>query len=171
MFYIRDAVPEDAPMLCEAERQVAAEHDGRLVSEPDELNPTSFLDRIASLAGGRGKYLVAEIDGKPVAHACLWPMGLRKVSHVLRLDMCVHIGHWRSGYGEALLRSLIAWARANPQAQKIELLVRCENEAAVALYRKLGFLEEGRIKGRVRLRNGRYIDDLSMALLLRPSDA
>ena len=157
-------------MLCESERQVVAQYDGLLVSEPHELKEASFSDRIASLAGGQGKYLIAEVDGEPVAHACLWPMGLEKVSHVLRLDMCVHVGHWRQGYGEGLLRSLLAWARSESGAHKIELLVRSENEGAVALYRKLGFVQEGCMKDRVRLRTGRYIDDISMALLFSASD-
>jgi len=90
---------------------------------------------------------------------------------VLRLDMCVHVGHWRQGHGERLLRALLAWAGAESGAHKIELLVRSENEPAVALYRKLGFAEEGRLKHRVRLRSGRYIDDITMALFLLPSEA
>jgi RimJ/RimL family protein N-acetyltransferase len=168
---LRDARPEDAAMLCEAEREVVANHDGLLVSEPDELEESNFMERITSLSDGRGKYLIAELDGKVVAHASLWPMGLRKVSHVLRLDMCVHVGHWRKGYGEALLRGLLAWAQASAHARKVELLVRSESSAAVALYRKVGFTEEGRLKDRVRLRSGRFVDDISMALHLGRSDA
>jgi putative acetyltransferase len=162
----RDATTEDAGMLCEAERAVAGLYEGMLVSDPDELSEASFRDRIASLRNGRGKYLVAEADAKAVAHACLWPMSLRRLSHVLRLDLCVHVGFWRQGHGQALLGALIDWAQGQSGAHKIELLVRAENRAAVALYRKLGFVEEGRMKNRVRLRSGRFVDDLSMALLL-----
>ncbi len=121
-----------------------------------------------SLPTSCGKYLIAEVGGLPVAHASLWPMGLRSLSHVLRLDMCVHDGHWRQGHGEALLRALLEWAATAANARKIELLVRAENAAAVALYRKLGFVEEGRLRERVRLRSGRFVDDISMGLLLAP---
>ena len=171
MVLLRDAQFQDAAMLCEAEREVADLHDGLLVSEPDELVESNFHDRIAALANGSGKYLIAELDGQPVGHASLWPMGLKKVSHVLRLDMCVHLGHWRRGYGEMLLRALLDWALHESAARKIELLVRSENAGAVNLYRKLGFVEEGRMKDRVRLRTGRYIDDISMALMLPRGDA
>jgi aspartate racemase len=171
MLLLRDARPEDAAMLCEAERAVSAAHEGLLVSEADEFVTSSFRDRIASLMDGRGKYLVAEWDGQPVAHASLWPMSLRRVSHVLRLDMCVHLGHWRRGHGELLLNALLDWAQSSSSARKVELLVRSENVAAVTLYRKLGFVEEGRLKERVRLQDGRYVDDISMALMLRRSDA
>lgn len=93
-------------MLCEAERQIVGAHDGLLVSEPDELAEEAYRDKIALLSDGRGKYLVAEVSDQVVAHASLWPMGLRNVSHVLCLDMCVHVGHWRQGHGRALLEAL-----------------------------------------------------------------
>lgn len=164
---LRDARTEDAPALCAAEQAVGRAHDGLLVSEPDELRVEAFTERIASLSDGSGKYLVVERDADLLAHASLWPMGLRKVSHVLRLDMCVHLGHWHRGYGRALLEALLAWARSNPRAVKVELLVRATNLAAVSLYRHAGFTEEGRMHRRVRLRDGQFVDDLSMALHLR----
>jgi len=171
MPHIRDARPEDVPALCAAERALVQGFDGMLVSEPDEIDESRFIERLKAISGGKGKYLVVEEKGLLVAHASLWPMGLKKVSHVLSLDMCVHVGHWRQGHGERLLRALIVWARAESRGYKIELLVRAENEPAIALYRKLGFCEEGRLKHRVRLRSGRYIDDIPMALFFRPSAA
>lgn len=164
---LRDARPEDAPVLCAAEQAVVRAHAGLLVGEPDELREAAFLDRIEALADGRGKYLVVEQGTELLAHASLWPMAMREVSHVLRLDICVHLGHWHQGYGRALLEALLAWARANPRAFKIELLVRATNLSAVSLYRRAGFTEEGRLRGRVRLRDGRFVDDISMALHLR----
>lgn len=137
-----DALPTDAEALCEAERAVVRRHDGLLVSEPDELSPPAHRERIAPHTEGLAKVLIAEVAGTAVGHASLYPMGLREVSHVLRLDMCVHLGHWRQGHGRALLESLLAWARANPNAHKIELLVRAENASAIVLYEKAGFVLE-----------------------------
>lgn len=163
---IRDALPSDAAALCEAERAIVRQHDGLLVSEPEELSEAAYRERIAAHVEGSAKVLIAEVAGTAVGHASLWPMGLRKVSHVLRLDMCVHLGYWRLGYGRALLESLLAWAHTNPNAHKVELLVRSENSSAIALYESAGFVLEGRMKNRVRLRGGRFIDDLSLGLLL-----
>jgi RimJ/RimL family protein N-acetyltransferase len=167
MITMRDAQLEDAAALCAAEQAIVAIHDGLLVSDPDELYESAFRDRIAYVAEEHGKYLVVLRDSLPVAHACLWPMELRRISHVLRLDICVHLGHWRQGYGRALLQALIDWARTSSSAHKIELVVRATNLPAIALYRASGFVDEGRLRQRVRLRNGRYVDDLSMALILR----
>jgi RimJ/RimL family protein N-acetyltransferase len=164
---IRDATVADADALCRAERDVAAHYPGLLVSLPDELVPSAFRERIVNATNGVGKYLVAEVDGQTVGHASLWPMGLRQNSHVMRLHICVRTEHWHQGYGRALLHGLVTWARANPHVSKIELLVRSTNAPAIRLYRSSGFVEEGRHRNRVRLRDGRFVDDIAMALLLR----
>lgn len=171
MATLRDACLGDVPALCAAERAVVGAFDGLLVSDPDELHEAAFAERIRNLADGSGKVLVVEDGGAVVAHACLWPMGLRRIAHVVRLDICVHLGHWRRGHGRALLEALIAWARQAGAVHKIELSVRASNAGAVALYRSLGFVEEGRLRDRVRGRDGRYIDDLSMALFVKPAAA
>jgi RimJ/RimL family protein N-acetyltransferase len=164
---IRDARPGDAAALCEAERAIVRSFDGLLVSEPDELTELGFAERIDMQSSGQTKVLVAELAAQLVGHASVYPMGLRKVAHVLRLDMCIHLGHWHRGYGTQLLAQLLGWARQNPNAYKVELLVRSTNAAAIALYEHAGFVHEGRFKARVRLRDGRFIDDLGMGLILR----
>lgn len=164
---IRNARPSDAAALCEAERAIVRSFDGLLVSEPDELTELGFAERIDMQTSGQTKVLVVELGGQVIAHASVYPMGLRKVAHVLRLDMCVHLGHWGHGYGTQLLAGLLGWARQNPNAHKVELLVRSTNAAAIAIYEHAGFVHEGRFKDRVRLRDGRFIDDLGMGLVLR----
>ena len=162
---IREVRNEEAIILYEAQRAVISEFDGLLILEPDELNVESFIEKIAYISSGNGKYLVAIVRDSIVGHAVLWPMGVRNLAHVVRLELC-HIGHWHQGHGRALLEELINWARAKPDVKKIELLVRCENKAAIALYTSVGFVEEGRLKNRVRLRSGRFIDDITMALFV-----
>jgi len=164
---IRDARASDAGVLCEAERAIVREFDALLVSDPDELTEEAFAQRISLQDIGETKVLVAVRDGELVGHASLYPMGLHRVAHILRLDMCVHLGHWRCGYGTRLLIGLLSWAKTNPNSHKVELLVRSTNTAAIALYEQAGFAHEGRFKDRVRLRAGGFVDDLSMGLLLR----
>jgi L-phenylalanine/L-methionine N-acetyltransferase len=45
---------------------------------------------------------------------------------------------------------------------RLELLVRADNPAAIQLYRKFGFVEEGMLRA-YGYRNGRYIDCMAMA--------
>ena len=164
---VREARSDEAAVLCEAERAVVLQFDGLLVSEPAELSQVAFEERIAAQTLGQTKVLVAEQHGELVGHASLYPMGLQKVAHVLRLDMCVHLGQWNRGHGTRLLAELLAWAGENRNAHKVELLVRSTNTTAVRLYERAGFAHEGRFIDRVRLRDGRFVDDLGMGLVLR----
>jgi RimJ/RimL family protein N-acetyltransferase len=159
--FIRVARIEDAAILAAAER-ATAETPGLLVSRPSELSLESFEKKIADLSK-LGRYVVAEQDEKIVGHALLDPMSLEALSHVFRLTIVVHPGFRNQGVGEALMRDLMVWAKQTLHVGKIELLVRATNERAIRLYLKLGFVEEGRFRNRVRLPDGSFLDDLAMA--------
>jgi RimJ/RimL family protein N-acetyltransferase len=55
------------------------------------------------------------------------------------------------------------WTTARPEFHKIELNVRSVNEVARRLYRRVGFVEEGVLRDRVRLPDGTFVDDIVMA--------
>lgn len=161
---IRRARPEDAPILAAAERTIATVP-GRLASRPDEIDDDAVRKTIVDLeASGRGVYVVAEEAGSVVGHALLEPLPLAVTSHVVRLTIAVHDGHERRGIGRALMEALMRWARSNPRVEKVELQVRSSNEPAIALYRSLGFVEEGRKTRRLKLGPNAYLDDIYMAL-------
>jgi ribosomal protein S18 acetylase RimI-like enzyme len=158
---IREARVEDAAILVAADRDTA-ETPGLLVSRSSELTLESFEKKIVELSKS-GRYLVAEKDSKIMGHAFLDPMPLQAISHVFRLTIVVHPGYESQGIGNALMKKLMDWATQTPRVRKIELLVRATNQRAIRLYSKLGFLEEGRFKDRVRLPDGSFVDDLAMA--------
>ena len=54
---------------------------------------------------------------------------------------------------------------SNRTIKRLELAVYTHNERAIHVYETLGFVREGRRKNVVR-KNGRYLDDLIMALML-----
>ncbi|MGH8626479.1 MAG: GNAT family N-acetyltransferase [Gammaproteobacteria bacterium] len=69
--------------------------------------------------------------------------------HVTSLSMSVR-KEWRnSGVGSALLARAIEWAKATGTVKRIELFVYARNTAAIHLYRKFGFEEEGRCWGAI----------------------
>jgi ribosomal protein S18 acetylase RimI-like enzyme len=59
------------------------------------------------------------------------------------------------------------WARSAPAVEKIELNVRASNTLAQTLYRKVGFTEIGRWRGRVNIAPGQYLDDVAMELFVK----
>jgi RimJ/RimL family protein N-acetyltransferase len=73
---------------------------------------------------------------------------------------------WRGrGVGTALVVAAIEWARARG-LHKLTLGVFPHNAAAIALYRKFGFVEEGRHIKHIRRANGELFDLIDMGLLL-----
>ena len=69
------------------------------------------------------------------------------------------------GVGSALLQGLIDCADASLGLRRIDLTVFSDNASAIALYRKFGFVEEGRSRG-FALRDGVLADVLHMARLV-----
>lgn len=164
---IRPARVEDAQVLAQAERAIAATP-GFLVSQPAELTDERFAQKIAALGvADNGHYLVAETEGRIVGHGMLDPLPLAAVRHVVHLTLVVHPGWQGQGVGRELLGSLIAWARATEAVEKIELNVRSSNARAQALYLELGFSEMGRWRRRVKIGPGQYLDDVAMELFVK----
>ena len=73
---------------------------------------------------------------------------------------------WRGrGAGSALVAAAIEWGRENG-LHKLTLSVFPHNEAAIRLYRKFGFVEEGRREKQIRRANGEVWDLIEMGLQL-----
>ena len=69
------------------------------------------------------------------------------------------------GVGSTLLDFLIAWTRATGVITKLNLRVRSDNERAIRLYQRKGFVLEGTIS-REHLIDGRYFSQDCMGLQL-----
>ena len=73
---------------------------------------------------------------------------------------------WRGrGIGSALMHAAIDWARGSG-LHKLSLSVFAHNTAAIAVYRKFGFVEEGRRVKQYRRSSGELWDAIDMGLLL-----
>ena len=81
------------------------------------------------------------------------------------IGMMVSADWRRGGVGTALVAAAIEWARAR-SLHKLTLSVFPHNEAAIALYRKFQFAEEGRLTQHIRRANGELWDLIEMGLLL-----
>lgn len=167
-YIIRNARPEDAPILAEAERQIA-KIPGRLASLPIELKDESFREKITSLSQNTSAaYLVVENEGEIIGHAIVEPHRLQTTSHVVFLTIAIYEGHQGKGIGKMLMLHLLDWAKAHPIIEKFELQVRSSNVRAIKLYESLGFIEEGRKVRRLKYGPNDYQDDVYMALWVGP---
>lgn len=162
------ATPEvfDAAALLAYVEQVAGESDF-LTFGPGEHGLT-LADEVAFLEGAAssGRFMrKATVDGALVAFLDLRRPPRPRVHHTGEFGLSVRKDFWRQGVGRILLEELLAWAAAAGM-RKIDLRVRADNVGAQALYRRLGFVEEGRVTRAMQLR-GELFDELIMG---RPID-
>jgi RimJ/RimL family protein N-acetyltransferase len=154
MVTIRPAQEDDRLPLALVFAAVAEERDG-IATEP----PVDVEARAASwtLDGT----LVAVADGEVVGsiHIDANRHGFGEIGMAV-------LREWRGrGVGSALMDAGIAWARERG-LHKLSLGVFPHNEAGIALYRKFGFVEEGRRSKHIRRQSGELWDVVDMGLLL-----
>jgi putative acetyltransferase len=115
--------------------------------------------------------LVACADSEVVGQLGLhtFPHSPRR-RHVGQLGMAVRDDWHGRGVGTALMQAAVELADKWLNLERLELEVYTDNEAAVRLYKKFGFVIEGTL-ARFAFRDGRYVDAYTMARLREaPSD-
>ena len=134
---------------------VAAERTG-IATEP----PVDIDERAAQFARTAAGSVVAVGGGQLVG------MHIEASRHGFgEIGMLVGRG-WRGrGVGSALVQAAIGRARGQG-LHKLCLEVFAHNTAAIALYRKSGFMEEGRRTGQYRRASGELWDSIIMGLAL-----
>jgi ribosomal protein S18 acetylase RimI-like enzyme len=151
---VRQARDEDRLPMAQLFAAVADERDG-IATEP----PVDVDERAAAW----------RLDGTLVAVAGANVIGMIHVDagrHGFgELGMAV-AREWRGrGVGSALVAAAVDWARAHG-LHKLSLGVFAHNDAAIGLYRKFGFVAEGRLVRHYRRQSGELWDAVVMGLLL-----
>ena len=109
--------------------------------------------------------LVAVMEGEVVGGLGLVVTERARRRHVGEIGMAVRDDRQGLGAGTALMRAALELADGWIGLKRIELYVYTDNERAIALYEKFGFVVEGTHRS-YALRDGRYVDALSMARLV-----
>lgn len=146
----------------------AAAASGGLSRKPEEVT-AGYVGGYLAQAGEAGLSLLAVAGDQVVGEIHGWSMPQSQFAHVFGdITIAVHPQAQGQGVGRALFTALIAEiATAMPQIRRIELGCRESNARAIALYKSLGFVIEGRLKNRVYDQAGYYEDDFVMGLLVR----
>jgi len=151
---VRPAAESDRLPLALLFAAVAEEGD-RIGAEP----PVDVEGRAASWDLGSTLVASAQGDAIGLLFVIQSGFGFGEIGMMVAAD-------WRGrGVGTALVDAAIAWARAHG-LHKLTLEVFPQNGAALALYRKVGFVEEGRRLRHVRRANGELWDLIEMGLPL-----
>jgi RimJ/RimL family protein N-acetyltransferase len=110
-------------------------------------------------------YLVAVVGSKIVGTLHFGGGSRTRIRHSGELGMSVFKNYWGQGIGGLLLEGLIDWARGTNIIKKINLRVRSDNEHAIRLYQRKGFILEGTLSNELFI-NGHYYDLSAMGLNL-----
>jgi L-amino acid N-acyltransferase YncA len=153
-FAVRAASVDDAKALAELFAAVAEERDW-IATEP----PVDIDARAAHFASTSDSLVVAEADSQIIGMLYLEvsPHGFGEISMHVDRD-------WRGrGVGSALMQAAIGLDDKH-SLHKLCLEVFAHNTAAIALYRKWGFVEEGRRARQYRRASGELWDSIVMGL-------
>jgi diaminopimelate decarboxylase len=148
----RHAIADERTMRTDDQRTTAAEYRRRFRRSwgQDEAH-------LLAVEGGRVVgYVMAGRDRNPVTR------------HVASLGLAVAEGHRRRGIGAALLAAAIGWGRS-VGVEKVLLSVYPDNLPAISLYRRFGFVEEGRLSRQSRKSYG-DVDEILMAAWIGPEE-
>ncbi|MFO0830722.1 MAG: GNAT family N-acetyltransferase [Phycisphaerales bacterium] len=170
---LRSALPADIPALCALTASVTNERAFTLF-EPHELadaalrtasrvrerhNDPDELRMLAVIEHGPTPADASSVVGDLSIGAGRWA----RLAHCATVGIDIHRDYRRAGLGDAMLTTALAWAAAHPRIERVELYVYADNAPAIALYRKHGFLQEGRRARYFKTPEGAYFDDLIMA--------
>jgi L-phenylalanine/L-methionine N-acetyltransferase len=161
---IRRARPGDAATMTQMMSDPAVYPGTLQLPYPSESRWHKILEDNET-PGNTNLVLVAESAGAVVGIAGLHPIGpnLRR-RHAMSLGITVSGPAQGQGVGTALMSALMHYADHWGHVLRVELTVFADNAAAIALYRRHGFVQEGRHHA-YALRGGQYADVLSMARL------
>jgi RimJ/RimL family protein N-acetyltransferase len=158
---LRPARPTDADALSRLFAAVRAE--GRwLVTSPAVMSESEAFFIGEMIRAGDGLVLVAEADGEVVGNVLVSLDRSVASAHIGTLSICVAEG-WRDvGIGSALVGAAIDWARRSGLL-KVALGVFPDNERAIAVYERAGFVREGLRRRQYRGPGNTFRDELLMA--------
>jgi L-phenylalanine/L-methionine N-acetyltransferase len=107
---------------------------------------------------------VLKENGKVVGNIGLHPTKRERRAHVGQIGMMVHDDYQGQGIGSKLLATAIELGERWLNYRRIELEVYTDNEPAIRLYQKFGFVIEGTMR-QFAFRDGVYVDAYMMARL------
>jgi RimJ/RimL family protein N-acetyltransferase len=166
---IREACVQDAEKLLAYVKKIAGETD-YITFAPEEFHVTleQEIAKIEEYAQTDNQLiLVAEIGEEIVGNLDFRGGKYSRTAHAGEFGLSVLKDYWGLSIGKHLLRYLIDWAKKTGKVRKINLRVRVDNERAIRLYQRLGFVIEGTLKREFYV-GGRFIDSYLMGLCVDP---
>ncbi|WP_407920527.1 N-acetyltransferase family protein [Gottfriedia acidiceleris] len=168
-YIIRTGKIEDAEVILDIQKSVICESE-YLIAYPEEFTKTPSQQRewIQSILENENEtIIVAEKDDEVIGWIVFESTQNRKrLSHTGSFGMLIRNKYRGMGIGKMLLQILLEWAENNPLIEKVSLGVFSTNHRAISLYKKMGFIEEGRKINEFKFDENKYVDDILMYKLV-----
>jgi len=162
---VRTPVEVDAEALLATMHAIFADGAG-MAATPDEAPKLTVDEERAWIRARREGpdevVLVADVEGQLAGNLMLTVPARRRLAHVATLAITLTPPFRSLGLGDALMTRALTWAAGHPRIEKVDLRVLSDNDGAIRLYRRHGFVEEGRLARAIRYEDGRYVDDVLM---------
>ena len=164
---IREAAAEDARALLTYVEAVSGESDFLSFGPGEfELTEAEEEDFLRACRNSENQLFILGLIENEIVASLVFSAGRRpRIRHSGEFGMSVRRQYWGLGIGSFMLDTLIDWARGTQIVKKINLRVRTDNERAIALYERKGFVIEGTISKQVFI-DGAYFDHHWMGLEL-----
>lgn len=166
---IREAVIQDAAELIRCVKTYVGDSD-YMVMEAEEFAPdiTQGREFIQNFIDSENSILIVATHNEKIVGNLDITGGRRKrLRHTGLVGMGMLKEYREKGLGSILLQAGIKWARNNRLLEKLWLQILADNEAAINLYRKFDFMEEGRQNAFVKIDDHTYHDNILMSLDVR----
>lgn len=126
-----------------------------------------LTERLAEIKNRETVMLLVESNGKMVGNCDINRYRYKK-AHRAMFGIALSKETRGKGVGEALMKKTLALARARFKGLEfVDLSAMCYNARALSLYKKMGFVEIGRIPDSMK-EGEEYVDETLMTLSLRP---
>jgi RimJ/RimL family protein N-acetyltransferase len=155
-----ERILEFAPVIFNAYDQV--------LTTPEEFNNTPEQERawINTTATHPSAIILVAVYGDQVVGLLDFATKpKKKISHTGEFGISVHPDFIGKGIGSKMIKIMLDWARHTGLVEKVFLKVFATNLKAIALYKKLGFIEECREIKAVKQSDGNYTDIIQMYVL------
>lgn len=164
---IREAEKKDAPNMLVYMKQVTAETDFLAFGVGDFTNTLQEEETFVETSRNAPNKLalIAECGGRVIGVLSVSASSKERLKHSGEFGVSVLKAYWGKGIGSILICEMLDWARTSGVIRKINLYVRSDNDQAISLYEKYGFVREGVFRRSFSIR-GKFYDSLMMGILI-----
>lgn len=167
--HIRPVRVKDAEAVLSIQREVVGEKD-YFIAVSEEFNKTTeehqeWIQKI--IEHERETMFVAEIEGKVVGWIVFKSQERKRMHHTGSFAIMLQKDCRNKGIGKLLIHELLRWAEEHPIIEKVSLGTFSTNTRAIELYKKLGFVEEGRKVKEFKFSENEYVDDVLMYKIVK----